>query len=195
MPHKLPNDWWQLAIEKIPTAVCCVSVDGIFLWANLAWLKMLGYGLRELQEKSWRDITVTQDVGADQASVDLVLKGVVDEYWIDKTYICRDGSELPAHLYVHRYPLQDKVECFIVSATPNHTALSQDLHHLEEDHVKLKSAFMKFVEQAEERGRKSISSSLYEEIIKNKVIWLTIVSVFSFFASGIWAVLRLLMGG
>lgn len=195
MPDKVPDDWWHLAIEKVPTPICCVSLNGKFLWANLAWLKMLGYGLRELQEMKWTDISLVKDIGADQSSIDLIEDGSVDEYWLTRTYVCRDGTELPVHLYVHRYPLQGKVECFIVSANPNQCKITHDIVLLEQEHDELKEAFFRFVEEVQKTKDKSVTSALILEFKENKVIWIAALSALSFLAGGIWAALRLMMGG
>lgn len=194
MHDKIPDAWWQLAIEKVPTAICCVSVDGEFLWANLSWLKMLGYGLRELQELKWPDITITSDIGADQASMDAVLNGEIEEYWINKTYVKRDGSLLPISLYVHRYPLTNDVECFIVAAMPNQSKITHDMHLLEEEHHQLKEAFHRFVREAKAESEKSVSVTLYEEMCEHKVAIVWIISAVSFLVGGILTAIKLLLG-
>ena len=157
----VPDDWWQLAAEKIPHPLCCVGLDGSFLWANEKWLKMLGYSLKELTERKWPDVTISEDVGGDQSQVDRLVRGEIDEYYLDKTYIKKGGDEIPISLFVHRYPLNGETECFIVCAEAKMAELAADV-------TELKEGFEEFQRQIEELKGRSLAKMIFDEAIKHK---------------------------
>lgn len=108
--------WWKLACEKNPDPVAFVGLDDHFLFCNKAWCKLLGYAESELKERTWKDITKQEDIGADESETDGIKHGDKDDYYLEKTYIRRDKSEIFIKLYVHRYPESGNHEGYVVFA-------------------------------------------------------------------------------
>lgn len=117
--HKdVPRDWWVEACRRVNHPLACVGRDNRFIWINDAWSRLLGYAPSELYEKTWIDITSTEDVGGGMQAVLEVINGGRDEYYLEKSYLRKDGSELPVAITVHRFPISspEPLICFIVEA-------------------------------------------------------------------------------
>lgn len=115
---QVPDDWWQMAVKVIPHPIACVDLDGRFVWANESWCNLLGYTLGELEEKTWKDLTPINDIGADEVAVQSVISGVSDEYQMQKHYITKSGKLIPVWLYVHRFPELGDVTMFVSCTEP-----------------------------------------------------------------------------
>ncbi|HZC96061.1 MAG TPA: PAS domain S-box protein, partial [Bradyrhizobium sp.] len=55
-------------------------------------LKILGYERRELFEKTWAELTHPDDLAADDAKFNRILRGEIDGYSMDKRFIRKDGK-------------------------------------------------------------------------------------------------------
>lgn len=112
----LKFEWWKFASEKNPDPVAFVDTNDTFLFCNKPWCKLLGYSESELKTKTWQDITRINDIGSNQSEVNSIKNGDKDEYYIEKKYIKKDGSEVSVKLYVHRYPESGTHEGYVVFA-------------------------------------------------------------------------------
>lgn len=113
----------------MPFPLACVGLDDRFIWVNEAWSRLVGYSSAELKQKRWQDITKVEDVGGDQGSVKDIDAGTIEEYYLEKTYIRKNGAEIPIGLYVHRYPFQGDVECYIVAAQSIEDSSKMEIIH------------------------------------------------------------------
>lgn len=112
----IPNDIWEQICQVVPhTAIAVIAKDGSFLWSNNEYSKMTGYAPHELRELTWKDITVTKDVGGDQAAIDEILRGIRQSYYVTKEYCRKDGSIILVDIYVHSYPIWSKETILLIS--------------------------------------------------------------------------------
>jgi len=77
----------------------CDIETGAILDANPAFLTMLGYGREELLGKTWHEITPPQVVQRELEENEALLKGDISMIRREKTFITKDGTELPVILY------------------------------------------------------------------------------------------------
>jgi diguanylate cyclase (GGDEF)-like protein/PAS domain S-box-containing protein len=91
---------FQLTFEQVIMGMALVSLDGRILTANPALCRMLGYNEAELTTRTFFAITHPDDVPVSNVLYDGLIDGDVDNYSLDKRYIRKDGSILPAHLVV-----------------------------------------------------------------------------------------------
>ena len=80
------------AFDRSPSGMTVSSLEGLWLWVNDAYCRMLGYERAELLGISHREVTYLDDVGADHVFVAAVLKGERDSLERDKRYVRKDGS-------------------------------------------------------------------------------------------------------
>ena len=107
---------WKTAMDKSSDPTAFIELTDKFVYSNQAWCRMLGYAEIELKTKRWQDITSLDDVGGDQAENESIRNGEKDEYYIEKTCIRKDGSEVEIGQYVHRYPAVGPQQGYVVFA-------------------------------------------------------------------------------
>jgi PAS domain S-box-containing protein len=67
---------------------------------NRRMAEMLGYTPEEYAQHHWTDLTHPDDVDADMAQYERLLRGDIDDYTLDKRYLRKDGSVMDASLVV-----------------------------------------------------------------------------------------------
>lgn len=136
---KVPDAWWRRACEVIHHPLACVSQNNGFVWANMAFERLVGYSLAELKELTWMDITIQEHVGGDLASVQAVVRGDSDMYCMTKTYKHKSGHDVPVEVTVWRFPPSvGDFACFVVEAMPESATIKQlsDVHDRLRDDIR-----------------------------------------------------------
>ncbi len=87
-----------LRASPLPTAVS--SLDGRFLFANLAYCQLLGRSLEQLLELGVADVTHPEDATRDTRALRALAEGHLDEHQIHKRYLRPDGSAVRAWTHV-----------------------------------------------------------------------------------------------
>lgn len=119
-PSDIPEQWWRDACEVISHPLACVAPDHTYVWANSSYCRLIGYSVAELRELKWMDITVSDDVAGDLASVKEVVEGKIDSYSLSKRYRHRRGHEIACEITAWRFPrVAGNLVCFIVQAVPD----------------------------------------------------------------------------
>jgi diguanylate cyclase (GGDEF)-like protein/PAS domain S-box-containing protein len=103
---------FRFAFDNAAIAMALVGLDGSYIRVNPAFCKMMGRTEQELQDRSLNDITHTDDVAADTAGMQDLLKGVRDTYETDKRYVLPDGSTIWGHLTATLITENDVPICF-----------------------------------------------------------------------------------
>jgi PAS domain S-box-containing protein len=124
--HKrVPSSWWQATCESIRHPIACVNRMHHFIWVNGAFERLVGYSQAELREKTWMDITATEDLGADLKNVDAVISGENYQYSMLKHYVHKSGHKVRITLTVWRHPADYRdFVCFIVEAMPDQASIT-----------------------------------------------------------------------
>lgn len=116
---KIPVDIWKAACENIKEPLALISPDNKFVWVNRSFEQFTGYPLAELLSMTWIDITVTDDVGGDLASVKNIINGQSNSYIMDKRYMHRRGHEIDVTIIVRRWPDEpEAIAMFYVESIP-----------------------------------------------------------------------------
>ncbi|MBA3421011.1 MAG: diguanylate cyclase [Thermoleophilaceae bacterium] len=80
------------AFVSAPVGMALVGLDGGFLSANHALCALLGRSEKELTALTFQTLTHSDDLSAELALVERVLKGELDRYELEKRYLKPDGS-------------------------------------------------------------------------------------------------------
>lgn len=91
---------WRAMFDHTPGGIALVGIDGRFLEVNPGWTTITGYEPHELIGRSFADITHPDDLDADQAHVDALLRGERHSYRMEKRYLHCDGHEVRVDLWV-----------------------------------------------------------------------------------------------
>ncbi len=109
-----------------------IGVDGRMLETNRALQDMLGYSGEELREMHFADITHPDDIGDDLEQLDLLLRGELDLYRVEKRYFRRDGEVVWGHVRISLARDEQGKPAFAVGMTEDITArkkLEEQLRH------------------------------------------------------------------
>ncbi|WP_316675449.1 PAS domain S-box protein [uncultured Tolumonas sp.] len=85
---------FEQTFTQSAVGMALVSLDGTWLRVNPFLCHLLGYSESELLQKTFQDITHPDDLGEDLNNVDKLLHGVINNYTMEKRYICADQSYL-----------------------------------------------------------------------------------------------------
>jgi PAS domain S-box-containing protein len=91
---------FRAAFENAAVSVALVDPKGSFLRVNDTFTCMLGYSTKELETKTFQDITHPDDLPANLSVLKKSLSGEADNYCIEKRYIRKDGGIVWAKLNV-----------------------------------------------------------------------------------------------
>lgn len=83
---------FNAAFEIAVIGMALVDPQGRMVAVNRAFARMLGYGIDEMQNVNFGRITHPDDIDADMAQFDRVLKGEIESYSMEKRYLRKNGS-------------------------------------------------------------------------------------------------------
>ena len=91
---------FQATFENAAVGMAHAAPDGSWILVNTCLCEITGYSKQELLTKSFRDITHPEDLQADLAQVERMLRGEIDNYRTEKRYLRKDGSPVWVKLTV-----------------------------------------------------------------------------------------------
>ncbi|MEC9454976.1 MAG: PAS domain S-box protein [Pseudomonadota bacterium] len=91
---------FRTLFEDAAFGIAIATVDGQLLNCNPAFTKMLGYGLGELDNRPWSDVTHSDDVAENQALSAKLIRGEITSYRMEKRFVRKDGETVWALLTV-----------------------------------------------------------------------------------------------
>jgi PAS domain S-box-containing protein len=86
--------------EQAAVGMAQASVDGKLLLVNQKLCEIVGYSRQELMAKQFQDITFGEDLGNELELLDQLLAQKIDNYCIEKRYVCKDGQLVWVNLTV-----------------------------------------------------------------------------------------------
>jgi PAS domain S-box-containing protein len=98
--RRLSEQRFQTIFEQAAVGVARVSPDGPFLEINDRFCDILGRDRSELIGSPWTAITHPDDVDADLASLNRVMRGEIGSYSMEKRYLAKDGRSIWVELNV-----------------------------------------------------------------------------------------------
>ena len=90
---------FRAMFDEAPVGVAYNAMDGRFVYANKAFCLMLGYSAKELEQRTWQEVTHPDDLAGDLAAGRQVLNGTQSYYTMDKRYVRKDGTFVWASLF------------------------------------------------------------------------------------------------
>jgi PAS domain S-box-containing protein len=91
---------FRAAFENAAVGVVLVDPNGSLLRVNDTFASMLGYSAKELETKTFQDITHLDDLAANLSLLKKTLTGEANSYCIEKRYVRKDGRLIWANLTV-----------------------------------------------------------------------------------------------
>ncbi|MGZ4190445.1 MAG: PAS domain S-box protein, partial [Actinomycetota bacterium] len=91
---------FRLTIDEAPIGMALVSLEGRFVRVNRALCEIVGYDPAELTGLTFQAITHPDDLAADLALLDQLVRGEIPRYQLGKRYLRKDGTPVDIMLSV-----------------------------------------------------------------------------------------------
>src|SRR5262249_9543531 len=91
---------FRATFDNAAVGVAHLGPDLRWLRANRALCRILRWPLDELIVKSLSDISHPDDLASDLAQIERIRAGRIDDYSMDKRYLCKDGTTVWGRLTV-----------------------------------------------------------------------------------------------
>ncbi|WP_278187371.1 PAS domain S-box protein [Microcoleus vaginatus] len=98
---------FRATFEQAAVGMVQASVEGKFLLVNQKLCEILGYSRQELGEKRFQDITWPGDLASELELLRQLLAGEIENFSLEKRYICKEGELVWANLTVSLLREQD----------------------------------------------------------------------------------------
>ena len=131
---------FRSTFEQAASGMAHMALDGRILRANERLREITGYSEEELLEKTFQEITHSEDRGSDLEQAHQLLAGEIDSYSMEKRYLRKDGSTVWVNITrsLRREPTSGEPKYFITVAQDiserkqTEAVLLQSLKKLEE---------------------------------------------------------------
>ncbi len=90
--------WFRAVFEGSAMGIAVVDMEGRFIDANAAFLRMLGRTESELRRTPFSALNHPDDHAHEALLFRRLVSGEISSYQLEKRYLCADGSELPVRL-------------------------------------------------------------------------------------------------
>ena len=106
---------FRLTLANAPIGIALVAPDGQFLQVNAELERLLGRTGEELAGLRFHDVTHPDDLAADVALVEALLRDEIPKFQLEKRYLHSDGSSVWGRLTVTLIRAADGAPCYFVS--------------------------------------------------------------------------------
>jgi PAS domain S-box-containing protein len=104
---------FRATFEQAAVGIAHVGLDGRWLRVNQKLCEIVGYSHEELQQLKFQDITYPDDLETDLNHINKLLSGEIENFSLEKRYICKNGSIVWINLTVSlAYEGGTRQECF-----------------------------------------------------------------------------------
>jgi len=97
---KFPAKHFEKIFDESPIGKAIVGINGNWIKVNQSLCEMLGYDEAELLKMSFQEITHPDDLEVDFKKMKALSSGKISHYLVEKRYIAKSGSFIPAFLGV-----------------------------------------------------------------------------------------------
>jgi diguanylate cyclase (GGDEF)-like protein/PAS domain S-box-containing protein len=92
------EEWFRAVFEGSAMGIAVVDMEGRFIDANAAFLRMLGRTENELRRTPFSALNHPDDHAHEALLFRRLVSGEISSYQLEKRYLCTDGAELPVRL-------------------------------------------------------------------------------------------------
>jgi len=108
---------WLETFFDLPFIGICITSPGSKRWVrfNDRLCEILGYSRQQLENLAWTEVTHPDDIDADLAHFDQVMRGETDGYAMDKRFVRRDGATVYANIDVRAIRNDDRSVAYFIA--------------------------------------------------------------------------------
>jgi PAS domain S-box-containing protein len=112
---------FRTTFEQAAVGIAHVAPYGQFLRINEKFCELIGYNQNEMFSKKFQDITYPDDLNTDLQQTQLLLNGVIENFTLEKRYICKNGSIVWVQLTVALTWYDEKTPKYFIAVVQNIT--------------------------------------------------------------------------
>lgn len=160
---------FRATFEQAAVGIAQVAPDGRWLRVNQRLCDIVGYSQAELLQSTFQDITYPEDLEADIECVDKMLAGEIENYSMEKRYICKNSSLVWINLTVSLVRDEDTQEAKYF------VAVIQDISVRKQAEVSLKrtSAALQEITERYELAVQGSGDGLWDWDIRNNQAYIS----------------------
>lgn len=131
------EDIFSATFELAAVGIAHVGLDGQFIRANTLLCDLLGYSETQLKRLTFQKITHPDDLQKDESALAELLANKIQQYSLEKRYICADGAIIWAQLSVAMVRSNSKP--YFISVVKDITQQRQTLLQLEQSELRFRT--------------------------------------------------------
>ncbi|WP_094226686.1 PAS domain S-box protein [Methanolobus psychrotolerans] len=105
---------FRATFEQAAVGMCQSTMEGSFIQVNKRMCDITGYSSKELLSMNFADITYPEDYPKEIYHVENILAGKINDYSIEKRYVCKDGKVVWVNLTVAIVRHQDNKPLYFI---------------------------------------------------------------------------------
>lgn len=113
---------FRLAFDHAPIGMALTSAEGRWIQVNRSLSELLGYSAEEMRAMSFKDVSHPDDLAADLALHERLLRGEIDRYELSKRFIRKGGEVLETVVHASMVPDEHGVPRQIIRQVMDVTA-------------------------------------------------------------------------
>ena len=133
------NSRFKAYFDHAMVGMATTSLDKRLLAVNAALCRLLGYSEHELMQKTWSEVTFPEDLAADVANFECILRGETEGYSMEKRFLRKDGQVIDANISVECVRKPDRSIDFFVAIVEDITERKRATRALAEQQDLLRS--------------------------------------------------------
>ncbi len=94
------EEQFRATFNQAAVGLAHIALTGEWILVNDRLCKLLGYPKQELLQKNWCELTHPDDLKADEANLERLIAGDIENYSMEKRYIRKDGSIVWAQITI-----------------------------------------------------------------------------------------------
>ncbi|MBN1368037.1 MAG: PAS domain S-box protein, partial [Dehalococcoidales bacterium] len=138
--RKQAEDKLRAIVVNAPLGIATSNTDRLFLSANEAFCKIVGYTEAELQQMSFKDITHPADIRESAANMDALDANKISVFNIEKRYLKKDGTVIFGRATVNAMRSPEGRPLLYIAELEDITERKQAEEELKESQLRLEEA-------------------------------------------------------
>jgi PAS domain S-box-containing protein len=145
-------------VENAPIGIATSGRNSVFLSANPAFCKILGYTEEELQHLTFKDITHPDDLKASMLKMNALEEGKIDSFIQEKRYLRKNGTIIYGRVMVSTIRGENGKPCLFIAELEDITEQTKMRRRIDEHHHTLEALVERRTKELKEANQRLLKS-------------------------------------